>query len=159
MTLGAAAPPLASIWQPAGVCCGSQTSTAVLAVPALMPIPAAEFASPPLFFLIAITAKQHEAAALFLRHAQQLEEHFPDSLPLLRAQWLFALAARLEKPCTPDVAAGFRALLRHCCRLRAGLTNVADPLLPALNVLIVVAGAYFAQDEQLCSVVDAAELL
>lgn len=102
---------------------------------------------------------QPEVARLFLRHCQQLPEQCPDSLPLLRAQWLFALAARLEKPCHAEVAAGFRSLLRHCCKLRAGVSHDADPLLPKLNVLIVMAGAYFAQDEHLCSVVDSSELL
>ncbi|KAF8072849.1 Gemin2 [Scenedesmus sp. PABB004] len=99
-----------------------------------------------------------DVVALFLRHAAQLEEHCPADLPLLRAQWLFALAARLEKPCDADVAAGFRAVLRHCCRLRARVAAPGDPLLPKLNVLIVTAGAYFAQDERLCGIVDASEL-
>eukprot|EP00878_Enallax_costatus_P004035 GHUV01004258.1.p1 GENE.GHUV01004258.1~~GHUV01004258.1.p1 ORF type:complete len:305 (+),score=93.79 GHUV01004258.1:284-1198(+) len=106
-----------------------------------------------------LALEQPEVASLFLRHCQQLHEQCPDSLPLLRAQWLFALASRLEKPCHAEVAAGFRSLLRHCCKLRAGVTHDADPLLPKLNVLIVMAGAYFAQDEHWCSVVDSSELL
>lgn len=101
---------------------------------------------------------QPDVISLFLRHTQQLEEFCPDSLPLRRAQWLFALAARLEKPCHSEVAAAFRAVLRHCCRLRAGVATAADPLLPKLNVLIVLAGAYFAQDEHLCCIVDSSEL-
>jgi survival of motor neuron protein-interacting protein 1 len=102
---------------------------------------------------------QPDLINLFLRHTQQLEEMCPSSLPLRRAQWLFALAARLEKPCHPEVAAAFRAVLRHCCKLRALVSGASDPMLPKLNVLIVMAGAYFAQDEQLCSVVDSSELL
>jgi hypothetical protein len=107
----------------------------------------------------AATCQQPDIISLFLRHAQQLQEACPDSLPLARAQWLFALAARLEKPCHPEVGAAFRAVLRHCCRLRAGVSRVGDPLLPKLNVLIVTAGCYFAQDETLCGIVDSSELL
>jgi survival of motor neuron protein-interacting protein 1 len=104
-------------------------------------------------------ALQADVVHLFLRHASELEERCLDSLPLLRAQWLFALASRLEKPCHAEVAAAFRALLRHCCKLRAAVAQAADPVLPQLNVLIVIAGAYFAQDEELCSLVDSLELL
>ncbi|WIA29016.1 hypothetical protein OEZ86_011533 [Tetradesmus obliquus] len=103
--------------------------------------------------------EQPEVISLFLRHSQQLEEHCPDSLPLLRAQWLFALAARLEKPCHPQVAAALRAVLRHCCKLRGVVSQAGDPLLPKLNVLIVMAGAYFAQDEELCTFVDSVDLI
>lgn len=103
--------------------------------------------------------EQPDVISLFLRHTHQLEELCPSSLPLRRAQWLFALAARLEKPCHSEVAAGFRAVLRHCCKLRSMVDAASDPLLPKLNVLIVMAGAYFAQDEQLCCIVDSSELL
>lgn len=102
---------------------------------------------------------QPEVVRLFLRHVGALEEACPNGLPLLRGQWLFALAARLEKPLHPEVGAALRAVLRHCCKLRSGVAGAADPLLPLLNVLIVTAGAYFGQDEQLCSYVDALELL
>jgi hypothetical protein len=95
---------------------------------------------------------------LLQRHTEQLLELHPADLPLIRAQWLFALATRVEKPAQPAVGASFRALLRHCCRLRAGLKQASDPLLPQLNVLITVAGAYFGQDEQLCRLVDSLEL-
>jgi survival of motor neuron protein-interacting protein 1 len=97
-------------------------------------------------------------SALFLHHAHQLLDRSPPSLPLARAQWLFALAARLEKPLHADLAAAFRGLLRHCAALRAGLGGGGDPLLARLNVLIVVAGAYFGQDERMSRVVDAIEL-
>lgn len=102
---------------------------------------------------------QPDVISLFLRHTHQLEEMCPSSLPLRRAQWLFALAARLEKPCHPEVAAAFRAVLRHCCKLRSAVAAETDPMLPKLNVLIVMAGAYFAQDEQLCCIVDSSELV
>ena len=96
--------------------------------------------------------------ALFLHHAQQLVDLRPPSLPLPRAQWLFALAARLDKPLRADAAACFRGVLRRCAALRAGVGDRGDPLLPRLNVLIAVAGAYFGQDEGLVRLVDAIEL-
>jgi len=102
---------------------------------------------------------QVSVSDLLQHHITQLLEVHPQSLPLIRAQWLFALAARLEKPLHPDLSAGFRALLRHCSKLRSGLQRQEDPLLPQLNVLIVVAGAYFGQDEQLCKMVDSSDLM
>lgn len=97
-------------------------------------------------------------ASVFNRHVQQLLDCHPPSLPLARAQWLFALAARLDKPLTADAAASFRALLRRCAALRAAVGGADDPALPRLNVLIAVAGAYFGQDEGLVQLVDASEL-
>lgn len=104
-------------------------------------------------------------AELLQRHVEQLLDQ-PEAGPL-RGQWLFALAARLEKPIHADVSAAFRALLRKCCVLRAALAAAASdgeaaagaaarhsPALARLNVLIVVAGAYFGQDEQLSQLVD-----
>ena len=56
---------------------------------------------------------------------------------------------RIEKPLHADTCALFRALLRHCARLRAGAAGPADPRLPHLNILISIAGGCFGQDEQL----------
>lgn len=42
-----------------------------------------------------------------------------------------------------------RALLRHCAALRAALPSAQDPLLPSLNILIAITGAFFGQDETL----------
>ncbi|KAI8469388.1 MAG: survival motor neuron interacting protein 1-domain-containing protein [Monoraphidium minutum] len=97
-------------------------------------------------------------AALFSRHAQQLLDGSPPRLPLARAQWLFALAARLDKPLTPELAAALRGLLRHCAALRGRVEAAEDPLLARLNVLIAVAGAYFGQDESMVAVIDSSEL-
>ncbi len=41
--------------------------------------------------------------------------------------------------------ASLRALLRHCAQLRAKLTDPDDPLLPNLNILIAISGAFFGQ--------------
>jgi hypothetical protein len=97
-------------------------------------------------------------SSLFEHHATQLLGRSPPALPLPRAQWLFALASRLEKPLHADTAACFRGVLRHCAALRARVADSGDPLLPRLNVLIAVAGAYFGQDEGLVGLVDGAEL-
>ena len=43
----------------------------------------------------------------------------------------------------------YRALLRHCAALRASLPDARHPLLPHLNVFMVIAGGYFGQDEEL----------
>lgn len=42
-----------------------------------------------------------------------------------------------------------RGLLRHCACLRAAATSSEDPLLPSLNILIAITGAFFGQDEAL----------
>lgn len=56
----------------------------------------------------------------------------------------------MDKPLPADLCAAFARLLRHCAALRAGLGGEAsDPALPALNVLILLAGAYFGQDPEL----------
>ncbi len=45
----------------------------------------------------------------------------------------------------------YRALLRHCARLRAAASDPHDPLLPHLNILIAISGCYFGQDETLAA--------
>ncbi|PNW79194.1 hypothetical protein CHLRE_09g405650v5 [Chlamydomonas reinhardtii] len=80
------------------------------------------------------------------------------ALSYMRCQWLFALAAVLERPVPPDVSAALRELVRRCCALRAGLSRSDDPSLPRLNVLLAVAGGYFGQDEHLSGAAAAAGL-
>jgi hypothetical protein len=104
-------------------------------------------------------APQVAVASLFLHQAQSLLDARPAGLPLARAQWLFALAARLEKPLHAELAAACRGLLRHCAALRAGAAGAGDPLLPRLNVMIAMAGAYFGQDESMVALIDSTELL
>jgi hypothetical protein len=120
--------------------------------PAPDTIPAPARPPPPCLAQVAV-------ASLFMHQAQSLLDARPAALPLARAQWLFALAARLEKPLHADAAAACRGLLRHCAALRAAAVGAGDPLLPRLNVMIAVAGAYFGQDERLVTLVDSAELL
>jgi hypothetical protein len=69
------------------------------------------------------------------------------------AQWLYALAAVLEKPLQMGSAGMLRQLLRVCAgqprpEAAAGAAR--------LHVLIAIAGAYFRQDEGLSQVAKAA---
>ncbi|GAB4813374.1 hypothetical protein N2152v2_000420 [Parachlorella kessleri] len=73
------------------------------------------------------------------------------------AAWLYAYSARIEKPLLADTCALYRALLKHCCRLRAEVCDPQDPLLPHLNILIAIAGCYFGQDQELAHVWDEQE--
>jgi gem associated protein 2 len=77
-----------------------------------------------------------------------------DVFVLEDASMLYALSARVEKPLHGSTAAAYRALLRRCCEWRAETKERFDPLLPHLNVLIVLAGAYFGQDESLSALFD-----
>jgi hypothetical protein len=95
------------------------------------------------------------------------------------AAQLYALSARIEKPLHAGTCALYRELLRRCAARRAALgaavaaattaanepgaaadaahaveAAAADPLLPHLNILIIIAGAYFGQDEELATMWD-----
>lgn len=67
---------------------------------------------------------------------------------------LYALCARVETPLQAGTAALFRQLLRCCAAQRAAAPGPAGPELPHLNVAIIVAGAYFRQDEDLAGMWD-----
>ena len=66
-----------------------------------------------------------------------------------RAQWLFALAALLEKPLQMGPAGNLRALLRCCASWRRGATAAGGA---RLDTMVAIAGAYFRQDERLSQV-------
>ena len=67
-----------------------------------------------------------------------------------RARWIFSLSALLEKPIHAETAAMFRGLFRKCSVMRADLiSGPEDPLLPLLNMLVIISGGYFGQDESL----------
>mmetsp|Transcript_28797 Transcript_28797/g.81115 ORF Transcript_28797/g.81115 Transcript_28797/m.81115 type:complete len:290 (-) Transcript_28797:757-1626(-) len=72
-----------------------------------------------------------------------------DAPPHRLALWIFAMAARLEKPLTAGMEASMRALVRHAATLRAAMDSPADPRLPRVNLLAALAGGYFRQDETL----------
>jgi survival of motor neuron protein-interacting protein 1 len=69
---------------------------------------------------------------------------------------LYALSARVERPLHADTCALYRQLLRACAGQRAALgkDGAADPRLPHLNILLVLAGAFFGQDEELAAMWD-----
>eukprot|EP00026_Physarum_polycephalum_P009225 Phypoly_transcript_09339.p1 GENE.Phypoly_transcript_09339~~Phypoly_transcript_09339.p1 ORF type:complete len:325 (+),score=70.47 Phypoly_transcript_09339:51-977(+) len=64
-----------------------------------------------------------------------------------RAQWIYALLARLEKPLDPDIAASLRSLLRRTSVLRSKLVDPKDNMLPVYNILITIVAKYFNQQE------------
>ncbi|KAG2488435.1 hypothetical protein HYH03_012942 [Edaphochlamys debaryana] len=99
---------------------------------------------------------QVSVGSLLQRHVSQLADQ--PHLTYMRSQWLFALAAVLERPVPPDVAAALRELVRRCSAWRASLSSPSDPCLPRLNLLLAVAGAYFGQDEGLAAAAAAAGL-
>ena len=82
-----------------------------------------------------------------LKLAKKIEQD--QLLDISDASGLYALSARLERPLHGDMAAVYRGILRRCCEWRSGVEDRYDPLLPHLNILIVIAGAYFGQDELL----------
>lgn len=65
------------------------------------------------------------------------------------AMWLYGLLARLEKPVDASVSASMQALYRHLVHLRAKAPDRLAQELPWLNILIVIVGACFGQDEHL----------
>ncbi len=103
-----------------------------------------------------VCMEQLTVGALLERRVARLQAS--EALGELEAQWLFALAAALEKPVHSGVVAALRALVRRVLALRAGLGSRGDPQLARLNTLAVVAGAYFGQDERLVRVVADLEL-
>ncbi|EFN58051.1 expressed protein [Chlorella variabilis] len=84
-----------------------------------------------------------------MREAVRCERLAPEA-----AAHLYALSARIEKPLHAGTCALYRQLLRLCAQQRAALcvdAAPADPLLPHLNILITLAGAFFGQDEELAA--------
>lgn len=81
----------------------------------------------------------------------------PTHLPDLAAE-VYALSARVERPLHADTAASYCSLLRQCKVWRVqSIKSPIDPLLPHLNILILIAGGYFRQDEELSSMWDEEE--
>lgn len=64
--------------------------------------------------------------------------------------WIYALAAVLEKPVHVDTSASLRGLLRYLSGLRTeSMEEPEQVLIPKVKVLSAIAGAYFKQDEKL----------
>ena len=62
---------------------------------------------------------------------------------------IYSLTALLELPLMAGTEASLRQLLRHCTDLRAGGSMQREADVALLDVLQVVAGAYFGQDQAL----------
>ena len=60
---------------------------------------------------------------------------------------IYSLAARLEYPLMADTEASMGQLLRQCSRLRASAEG--ETRRAYLDVLRIIAGAYFGQDMEL----------
>lgn len=81
-------------------------------------------------------------------HAEWLKTNL---LSRARAVWIYTLLACLEKPLGSETAALVREVLRRCCAQRAELESSQDESLPALNVIVVIAGTFFQQAEMAVS--------
>eukprot|EP00903_Cladosiphon_okamuranus_P015131 g13993.t1 len=77
-------------------------------------------------------------------HADWLRENL---LSRARAVWIYTLLACLEKPLGSETAALVREVLRRCCAQRAEVESPHDDNLPALNVIVAIAGRFFQQAE------------
>jgi survival of motor neuron protein-interacting protein 1 len=100
-------------------------------------------AIPPLMSIVT-HLDQVTVMALVTHHITWLETR---TMTQHRAQWIYALLARLEKPLDPDIAASLRSLLRRAAVLRSKLTDPKDPMLPVYNILITIVAKYFNQQE------------
>lgn len=65
------------------------------------------------------------------------------------AAGLYAVMACMELPCHSDVSATLRKLVRKCNAIRASIETTKDDRLPYLNILIVIGGGLFRQDEEM----------
>lgn len=98
----------------------------------------------------AVLVRLQAAVQRLEERQQQQQDKASALLSPADAALLYALSARVERPLSADTAALFRSLLRRCAATRAALPGgLQDPLLPHLNVLAAIAGAYFGQDEEL----------
>ena len=70
------------------------------------------------------------------------------------ARWIFALAARIEKPLNEDSSASFRSLVKYCVDQLEKQSHPNGRLVDEqesdrLLLLLAISGAYFGQDEVL----------
>ena len=77
-----------------------------------------------------------------------------DALSREIATRLYAMTLFIDLPCHGDVSALLRMLVRKCASLRARIPRPDDEHLACLNLIIVVCGGFFRQDEELASMWD-----
>ena len=67
----------------------------------------------------------------------------------LSALWLYAAAARINKPPSAATCAQLTAILRHCRAVLDQNKDLFNDTVPQICVIMSVAGAYFRQDESM----------
>jgi len=77
-----------------------------------------------------------------------------DMLSRETATRLYAMTLFIDLPCQGDVSALLRMLVRKCASLRARVPRPNDEHLACLNLIMVVCGGFFRQDEELASMWD-----
>lgn len=100
---------------------------------------------------------QVETGQLLQSQVEKLISQQENTISRNQAMWCYTLMARLLKPCSPDVSSTLLLLLNFCKRIRAGVvvTNESSKqVLPLANLLIVLCGIYFGQDETMAGVID-----
>ena len=83
-----------------------------------------------------------------------------------RCFWLYALLSRIHRPLHDTTAAAIRSLFKHCSELRVAYAEEwhsaperraeleAQKVLPRLNLLYVISGVYFGQDEKMTGLME-----
>lgn len=73
----------------------------------------------------------------------------------LQALWIYALMARVHRPLNDETTASLRSLLQHCTRQRVSLLDSeAQTALPFINILILLSGVFFGQDETYAGMIE-----
>lgn len=111
-------------------------------------ITAAGAGMPP--YVSILTALDHVSAVKLLeRHIRRVCST-QGSIPPAYMLWMYGLLARTDLPVAPDTASSLRALLKHCCRLRAQACERAGEraALPPEVVLQPGSGVLGAQEPQ-----------
>lgn len=67
---------------------------------------------------------------------------------------LYGICALIELPCHPDVLASMRNLARCCARMRAREPCLGEEQVCMANILIVISGGLYKQDEELATMWD-----
>lgn len=78
-----------------------------------------------------------------------------EQITAVRAVWLYGLLARIHKPVVPETTSSMHTLLQFCFKKRVEIDeNEVCEVLPILNILVLILGVYFGQDETYAGIVD-----
>ena len=64
-----------------------------------------------------------------------------------KGPWLYGLAARIAKPPSSATSSQLSKLMKDCRGVLVDNSDQTDTQLPAVSVIMAIAGAYFRQDE------------